>query len=332
MNFQLKSYLSNNSKLSILITIGKIGVLLALLFVCYDFIWVQNSNPDFSANLLSTFKNSNPIFLILCVLLAPLNWLLESIKWKKLIQSFNPISFSQSWNSIMLGISIGLITPGRVGEYGGRLLHVKPNNISKALFANFIGSVSQNLINIIPGSIALYFFLVMYFQSEITALSICLFFLAFAALLLIIYFNSNNIIPIFSKIKFVKKYTTQFDTFQLTTRELHQVMSLSITRYIIYVSQYVLLLYYFGFDIGFSEIVSSVVIIFLLQSSIPLPPILGVVARTQIAIFVLGIYSQNYTSILSVPVILWIINLLIPSLIGSVILLKSNFNKFFQHV
>lgn len=265
-------------------------------------------------------------------MLAPLNWLLESIKWKKLIQSFNPISYYQSLKSVLLGISIGLITPGRVGEYGGRLLFIKPQHISKALFANLIGSISQNLINIIPGSIAIYFFLASYFQNAVTALSISLFFLAFAFLLLLIFFNSGNIIPLFSKNNFLKKYTSQFDSFHLYKADLHKIMSLSISRYLIYVSQYLLLLYYFKLDFGFEEMVSSVVIIYLLQSSIPLPPILGIVARTQIAIFVLGIYSDNYTSILSVPVILWMINLLIPSLFGIVILMKSNFNKFFQNV
>lgn len=328
----IKSAKEKSGRLSLLIKLAKIGILLALLFVCYDFVWVQNANPAFLNNLIVTYKTSNPVFLIICLSLAPINWLLECLKWKKLIHSFNPISYYQSLKSILLGISIGLITPGRVGEYGGRLLFVQPQHISKALFANFIGSISQNLINIIPGSIAIYFFLASYFQNAVTALSISLFFLAFAFLLLVIYFNSGNIIPIFSKNNFLKKYASQFDSFHLYKADLHKIMSLSIARYLIYVSQYILLLYYFRLDFGFEEMLSSVVIIYLLQSSIPLPPILGIVARTQIAIFVLGIYSDNYTSILSVPVILWMINLLIPSLFGIVILMKSNFNKFFQNV
>jgi hypothetical protein len=94
----------------------------------------------------------------------------------------------------------------------------------------------------------------------------------------------------------------------------------------------VLLLYYFNIDIGLFAAISSVVLIFLFQSSIPLPPMIGLAARTQLAIFVLSKYDENYTSILSVPVLLWAINLLLPSLSGAVILLKSNFNKYFQHV
>lgn len=328
----ITSVKEKSGRLSFLIKLAKIGILMALLFVCYDFVWVQNANPAFLNNLIVTYKTANPVYLITCLLLAPINWLLESSKWKKLIESFNPISFYQSLKSILLGISIGLITPGRVGEYGGRLLFVQPQHISKALFANFIGSISQNLINIIPGSIAIYFFLASYFQNAVTALSISLFFLAFAFLLLLIFFNSGNIIPLFSKNNFLKKYASQFDSFHLYKADLHKIMSLSIARYLIYVSQYILLLYYFRLDFGFEEMLSSVMIIYLLQSSIPLPPILGIVARTQIAIFVLGIYSDNYTSILSVPVILWMINLLIPSLFGIVILMKSNFNKFFQNV
>lgn len=315
-----------------IIILFKFLITVAVLYVIYDFIWIKNNNPEFVNNFKSVIKNSNPLYIIACIFLAPLNWIFEGMKWKRLVNKFNPLSFSQSLNAILLGISFGVITPGRIGEYGGRMLNIKSENISKALFANFVGSLAQNLINIFPGAFACFFFILERDQNVVKAISVSLLFFGIALFIAWLFFNSQKLIRMSRKIKFVKKYTQKLGTFQLRQDDLKYTLSLSILRYMIYVSQYILLLYYFQINIGFIAAISHVVLIFLLQSSIPLPPVIGLVARTQLAIFVFSKFDLNYTSILSVPVLLWIINLLIPSLSGTVILLKSNFNKYFQNV
>jgi hypothetical protein len=65
----------------------------------------------------------------------------------------------------------------------------------------------------------------------------------------------------------------------------------------------------------------------LLQTAIPLPPIVGLLARGEVALKIWGISSQNDLSILAATFTLWVINLIIPALIGLVFILRLNFLK-----
>ena len=64
--------------------------------------------------------------------------------------------------------------------------------------------------------------------------------------------------------------------------------------------------------------------IFLVQTSLPLPPIVGFLARGEIALLVWEGMEFNSLAILGGSYALWFINLIIPSLIGSIIILSSD--------
>ena len=67
--------------------------------------------------------------------------------------------------------------------------------------------------------------------------------------------------------------------------------------------------------------------IYLLQTSVPLPPLMGLFVRSEVALFVWGMYSANEIAILAATFGLWILNLLIPALIGTVFMLNINVLK-----
>ena len=65
-------------------------------------------------------------WLLLAVLLMPFNWALETEKWRQLTSNFEPISFGKAYKAIFAGVLFSVFTPNRVGEYGGRILWVRP--------------------------------------------------------------------------------------------------------------------------------------------------------------------------------------------------------------
>ncbi len=64
-------------------------------------------------------------FVVFGVALMPLNIYLQLIKWRYLVRLVNPnITTGAALGSLLGGFSFGIVTPGRIGEYG-RALYIK---------------------------------------------------------------------------------------------------------------------------------------------------------------------------------------------------------------
>jgi len=87
--------------------------------------------------------------------LMPINWGIESKKWQLLVHHVETFSFSRAFKSVLSGCSVTMLTPNRVGEYGGRILYVKPANRIKAISLTLVGSISQLLVTMVMGSVGL---------------------------------------------------------------------------------------------------------------------------------------------------------------------------------
>ena len=94
----------------------------------------------------------------LVIFLMFVNWGIEAIKWQLLIKHIQQFSFFRSFKSVLSGCSVTMLTPNRVGEYGGRILYVKEDNRIKAISLTIVGSISQLLVTMIMGCFGLFFF------------------------------------------------------------------------------------------------------------------------------------------------------------------------------
>lgn len=88
-----------------------------------------------------------------------LNWGIEAYKWKFLVQKINPIKLQRTFKAVWTGVTLGLFTPNRVGEFGGRILYVPRKFRIKAVIVSLIGSFSQNIATIFFGVIGLIIYL-----------------------------------------------------------------------------------------------------------------------------------------------------------------------------
>ena len=91
----------------------------------------------------------------LVVILMGVNWGIETRKWQLLVHHVQPFSFLKSFKSVLSGCSITMITPNRIGEYGGRILYIKEENRIKGISLTLVGSISQLLVTMIMGCIGL---------------------------------------------------------------------------------------------------------------------------------------------------------------------------------
>jgi len=110
--------LKSHRKLNILF---KLIIASLLFYVIYRQIF---SRAD-AANLILSFKTQlregNIMYLLLCFLLMPINWILESLKWQTLSKKFEHQNLSNSIKTVLGGVVCSLFSPARIGEYGGRI-------------------------------------------------------------------------------------------------------------------------------------------------------------------------------------------------------------------
>ena len=75
--------------------------------------------------LIDRFYQIKPLFLVFALLPGILFTLLKAYKWHYLISlADRPCSYARSLESYLIGMAIGLITPGRIGEVG-RVFYLK---------------------------------------------------------------------------------------------------------------------------------------------------------------------------------------------------------------
>ena len=298
-----------------------------LVLLYYQVVRKDNIN-DLTQAFTSSLSWSNFWLLVLTILLVPVNWFLESYKWKTIVSSFSDTTLSKSIKVILGGLSFGVLTPSRIGEYGGRFYMTEDEDRWKTLSATFVGSLSQNIITALLGLAGASYLL--YFSSVMNAyIATSIWYIASVAIVLglLFYYNIGFIQHI---VRFLpEKWAKLCDKHSnflslLDTGTLNRILFLSIARYTIYAIQYVLILYFFGITVHFTEALAAVSLIFLIQSGIPFPPILDVLARGEIALTIWALYSENALGILATTFSIWIINLIIPALIGLIYVIMKD--------
>jgi hypothetical protein len=104
--------------------------------------------------------------------------------------------------------------------------------------------------------------------------------------------------------------------------KLLKVLGIAMCRYLIYSCQYLFLLYGFGIEMNPILGLAGIATIFLVQSSVPLPPFMALVARGELAILLWSEYGANELAVLASTFALFIINLLVPALLGGAAIVK----------
>ena len=311
---------------------GKALLLLALSWLIYDRIWVQQVETGYFDHLLKTLSKGNLWWLVVCLVLAPVNWTVEVIKWKKLTKPFQQISWHKASQSILAGIALGVLTPGRIGEYGGRLLHSEEGHRSSTLYAHFVGSLSQNIPVFVFGALGVSWFFSQYYMANgYIAYSLAFILMVTALLMAMMYVQHQSLAKWLVSFKWFQEFSRVQREVAYLPQTLHQVVLLSLMRYLIFASQYLSLLFLFGMPVSVFEGMMGIFVIFVFQTGLPLPPLLGVVARTQLSIIVWSAFSTDQITMLVVPMILYSINLILPSLLGGLVLLSTNIQKQIQH-
>ena len=301
----------------------KIGIGVLSFWVIYSKLNEPESKENFKILIQQFSDLSNLIFFSFIVLLLFLNWGIESKKWQLLVQETQTISFLTALSSVFAGICVGNLTPGRAGEFIGKIFFFKPEVRGKITFLHFVNGLTQLMITSVGGIVAILFWLIKDF-SQVGAHGIVLILSAlFTLVLFLLYFNIDFVIRKVSSFKLFS--SLNLVDLKIERKILNKLLALSLLRYAVFCFQYISLLLILGVNTPFSKLILPVMISFLLTSAIPMISFIEAAIRSAIALLVFEGLIENSVLLITAATLIWVINIVIPSVIGYVILFRRKF-------
>lgn len=298
-----------------------------ILFFSFWYIWKKITEANNTINISELIQHFNNSYFILAFLLMFINWGLESIKWKILVDPLESISFGRSIKSILCGITISIFSPNRIGEFAGRIFYLEKANKIQATLASVLGSIFQLSMTILGGVLGFLilenkyhdFFQTKAFISNRNIIFLTIILTVFIALCIFVYLKRNTLFFNY------KKYLHVFKSY--TSSTMLVIAGLSFTRYVMFSIQYYLVLKLFGITAGTTILFSLITLTFLMTSAIPTFALTEIAVRGAAATYFFSTISTNSTGIIAASLLLWIINLVIPALLGSIFIWKLKFFK-----
>lgn len=299
-----------------------IGIGISAILVYSLWLQIEKQLSHFGGH--SWWEEGNTTFLLIGILIMPVNLSLEVLKWKLLAGSAQPLSTAQAWKSYFAGIAISLVTPNRIGEYPGRILFLKRKNTIRLISVAILGAFAQFFALFLYGTIGLVYYNIAfpgYWQKLL--LVTCLFIIIVVAAC---YFYFEKWIVYFERIKWLRRLGTYKELIRrFTTKEQLQVLAISLLRFAVYTVQYLVLLNWMNIPFPFVSGFLMACLYFWSLAVIPSIAFAELGVRGQVSLFLFHHFSENTIGILAATVGLWSINLILPALIGSILLLRVRF-------
>ena len=280
-----------------------------------------------------------PLVFIIILMLA--NWGLESLKWRFLFRKYEKISVLKALQATFAGTTVSIFTPNRTGEFFGRVFILNSTPPLKGILITIIGSMSQLLVTIVMGSLCLLLALWIFpgFSEIIippvlwggSALIITI-----DALLILLFFNVPFLslsLQRFIKPRWlhIRKYMRIFA--QYSGHDLLIILGFSFLRFIIFSSQYVLLIKMLDVPLPFFTGLVLIGIMYLFISAVPSIALSELGIRGSIALFVFDFWFKSAQLspndygglIIAASILIWMINIITPAIIGSLFLFRLRF-------
>ena len=262
-------------------------------------------------------------------LLMFVNWGIEARKWQLLMAPLENFTLLRSFKAVMAGCSITMLTPNRIGEYGGRIMFVKEQNRLKAISLTILGSISQLTITMLMGTLGL--FILGYGSivnpekfdsvSWLLGAPLLIISLSVTVIMLLLFFRVRIIISLISRIRFLKnlvRYIEVLDVF--SGKQLLRILFLSVFRYMVFILQYMLLLKVMEVDIAYPVSFLLLTVFYLVMAVAPTLGFTELPIRATASVLLFKIFSTNIIGIQAAAFGIWLINLVLPAVLGSLLI------------
>jgi uncharacterized membrane protein YbhN (UPF0104 family) len=310
----------------------------------YGFIYRQvfvNRKLDDIQQAVGEMLTGKPAWLMLLLMLTMMavNWGAETVKWRLLISRIERVSFLRAYKAVLTGASVSLFTPNRTGEFLGRVFILQKANHVEGILVTIVGSFSQVVITLCAGLFAFLAYAGLYISVSpgfstylVTSLVIAVPSAVF--LLLLLYYRLGLISALVRKLlpSGWARFSEYLDVVsRLSSRELTAVLLLSLFRYLVFSAQFFLLLRFFGVPLPAGQALILIPVIYLIMTILPTVALTDLGIRGSVSVYIIGRYlgaaaiPEAGLAIVTATSALWLINLIIPALLGTFFVFNLQF-------
>ncbi|MCS7028996.1 MAG: flippase-like domain-containing protein [Bacteroidia bacterium] len=288
----------------------------SLIYIIYE-VHSFNSLWDSLARVSVKKAITAALFVFLLMLL---NWGIEAKKWQYLVlKVLTQYSYLISLQTVISGITLGLFTPNRVGEYGARIFYVENEHKADLLIFAFIDRIAQLWVTIFIGLGFTFLYVVHILQEYLY------FILACAVLLFIFHvtviFMRNKIIRFVVNQKRLKRYFTE--KIFLSWRDVIVVLGYAAVRYIVFVLQYLIWGYYTDENYSIQAGLICVNTMLFIKSVVPSAGLSELGIRESVLMYTYKSYGLSTFTAFHSALAIYVINLLIPGIIGLLFIMRA---------
>lgn len=259
------------------------------------------------------------LFFVAAFLLAGANWWLETWKWKMLLR--NRVPMLHLMKAVLAGVTLGFVTPARGGEFLGRAMYLEGDEKPRAFYLSIIGGLAQACVTLAVAS-----WLIRLWRDDVFIYTLVT---GTAVMFLLFYFRFGWLNRLAASNSFLQHRGWVINHIHLPgLRTQLSVLLLSLLRLAVYLHQYVFLFIFFGSDSDLVTLSACSAVFLLFQTFSPLMPLLDISFRGGVALFVFAAADENQLVILSAITFAWLINLVLPSLLGYFFILRKRISPY----
>ena len=260
-------------------------------------------------------------WLLASITLMFVNTSLESFKWHILTNSVEPTLYRKVLGSYLAGVAFSIITPNRIGEYPGRILYLGREQTFRYINVSILGVMAQLSAVYIFGLLGLvYYNLVFPVILAKVALIACIIVNVFIG---VVYWKFETWLPFFARIRWLKRFAIYGRLLnRVSYRRQLQVMVISLLRFAIFTAQYLFLLRWMNVSLPLGDGFCLAALFFWIMAVIPSVALTELGLRGSVSLYLFQHFSGNTVGMLAATAGIWLLNLIVPSLAGSILILR----------
>lgn len=271
---------------------------------------------DLAIQFNNAFSNNIPAIIFL-VVLSFVNWTLEIKKWQTLVSTIQKIPYHIAAEQCLASLTAANITPNKIGEFVAKAAYFEKKDYEKIVLLNGINHMLQLTTTIIFGIYGM-IYMVQHFDIEFPHLPVIETSLLVLVIIVVLIVIRNF------KWKKTKMKLIEYKGILkgIPKPSLSKTFSYALLRYLFFSHQFYFLIYMFGIEIEYSIAISLIFASYLITSIVPSINLFDWAVKGSIAVWAFSFVGVNELSILVITSIMWILNYALPSLVGSIFVLK----------
>lgn len=279
------------------------------------------------AEIFIAIEKARKGYILIAIMLLPVNLFFQFKKWQLLLKIEKPNALAgEIFFSLLAGITLGFVTPGRLGEFG-RAIFVRDAHWPRLLGFITIEKLFALLLIYCFGFLGF----ISFFKTSMQSFALILFsivFLTIFAVILFLFLNPKILEKILHRIHFfsersekLKQFTSAFQA--LSAVQARRLFAFCLAQTLTYILQFSLLVNAFS-SIIVTKAFLAVGATMMVKSMLPIAiGDLGI--RESAAVYFFHKLNVPGAAAFNASLLLFLINILIPSIIGLALILKNRY-------